>query len=139
MDIRQCARCSKLYHNRGNPQCPECVHEMDEIFQKVRNFLDVNPKVSIDDICEECGAEEEDILRWLREGRLILSQGGSMLLNCQLCRAPIKSGRYCETCSAKVIDQLESSAQQLTNSSKKSEKTHDDRKIHLRIDEARRR
>ena len=120
MDIRQCIRCSKLFQFRGNVKCPACVHELDEIFLSVRNYLDDNPQASIEDVCEFCGADEEDVLRWLREGRLILTFECQPLLTCQLCQESIKTGRYCEACSAKVIGQLENTSRHLGSHAGKS-------------------
>jgi predicted amidophosphoribosyltransferase len=111
MNIKQCARCDKLFEYRGNPNCPNCVQELDDIFVKVRNFLYDHPRADADAIHEACGADEEDVLRWLREGRLILSPDSAAALLCQICGEPIRSGRFCESCNAKVINQLENTAQ----------------------------
>lgn len=111
MDIRQCARCSKLFDFRGNRFCPTCVRELDDIFLKVRQYIYDNPKTNMDDLCDTCGAEEDDVLQWLREGRLILGHADASLLTCESCRKPIHSGRYCEDCANNVIGQLEDTAQ----------------------------
>ena len=113
MHVRQCARCAKLFQFRGSLNCPGCVQELDETFTKVRNFLEDNPRANIEDVCQASGAEEDDVLRWLREGRLILTRESTPLLTCQLCLAPIQSGRYCDSCSYKVIGQLEDTADHL--------------------------
>ncbi|MDR3207455.1 MAG: hypothetical protein LBT60_03895 [Oscillospiraceae bacterium] len=124
MNIKQCARCDKLFEYRGNLNCPSCVQELDDIIDKVRNFLYDNPRADTEIICEECGAEEIDILRWLREGRLILTQDNVAMLKCQVCGEPVKSGRFCESCNAKVINQLESTAQHLSGQTKSRQPQH---------------
>jgi len=133
MDIRQCARCSKLFHYMGNRNCPECVRALDDIFLEVRNYLDDHPGANMDDVCVACEADEDDVLRWLREGRLILSSESASLLKCQVCGTPIKSGRYCDTCAAKVIGQLESTAQQL-GGGRKGKGHEESGRSHVRIE-----
>ncbi len=113
MDIKQCARCSKLYDFRGNRNCPLCVRELDEVFLKVRNYIYSNPKAGVEEVCDACEADEDDVYQWLREGRLILSADSAALLTCQACRTPIQSGRYCEACAHAVRGQLEGTAQLL--------------------------
>jgi len=110
MDIRQCTRCSKLFQYRGNGHCPACVQELDEVFLNVRNYLDDNPRAGVEDVCAACEADEDDVLRWLREGRLLLTKVIHPLLICQLCQTHIRAGRYCEICAAKVVGQLENTA-----------------------------
>ena len=135
MEIRQCERCSKLFHYRGNRNCPDCVRELDDIFLKVRNFLDDNPKASVEDVCEAIDADEEDVLGWLREGRLILSRDNNPLLTCQLCRAPIQSGRYCEVCAIKVVGQLERTSQYFEEDKTAKNNRNDDKhkRVHLHL------
>ena len=128
MDIRQCSRCSKLFSYMGNRQCPACVQMVDKQFVDVRNYLDDHPGASIEDICEECDIEESALLGWLREGRLVLSRGSASHLACQRCGAAIKTGRYCEGCKLKVIDQLEDTAQVIGRRDAESKN-----RVHIRL------
>ena len=133
MDIRQCMRCSKLFQYRGSPNCPDCVRALDDTFLEVRHYLEDHPHATIDDVCEACQADENDVLRWLREGRLILSHDSSPLLACQSCRKPIQSGRYCETCAVNVIGQLEATARHLGGERPNRDRSNDHTRSHVRI------
>ena len=113
MDIRQCRRCRKIFNYISNPNCPNCVRELDEIFYNVRNYLYEHPKSDVAEICEQTDAEEDEVITWLREGRLILTHPENGLLRCETCDKPIASGRYCEACSNEVKKQLESTARKL--------------------------
>ncbi len=114
MDVRQCRSCRKLFQYIGSPICPSCVDEEERLFKAVRNFIYENPSSSIDEIREETGADSALISRWLREGRLILSAENAALLKCEACGQPIRSGRYCEACTASMKGQLQSAAKTIS-------------------------
>lgn len=116
MDIRQCKRCNKIYNYYGNPKCPECLHELDDIFVKVRDLLYKNPNTGIDELCDETGAEPGDVAGWLREGRLILGGDSAKLLTCQACGTPIHAGRYCDRCSGNLAKKIGDSVSTLAPS-----------------------
>jgi hypothetical protein len=73
-------------------------------------------------LCEASGAEEEDVLGWLREGRLILGGDTAAMLVCENCRKPIKTGRYCDVCAALVRSQLAETAETLGERARPEEK-----------------
>ena len=65
-------------------------------------------QVSIQDVSENCDVEPSQIQQWLREERLELTEGSSILLNCEKCGAPIRSGRFCEKCKYDMAMDLQS-------------------------------
>ncbi|MDL2273051.1 hypothetical protein LJC34_00640 [Oscillospiraceae bacterium OttesenSCG-928-G22] len=109
-DVKQCRRCNKLYMYRGTPYCPDCVQKLDELFVTVREYLFDNPNASIESVSEATGATALEIENWLREGRLIVSSG-TTLIQCENCGKPISTGRYCDNCAKNVRDALQSGAQ----------------------------
>jgi len=114
MNVRQCRRCDKLFQYQGNPNCPNCVRALDDIFVKVRDILYSTPHIEIEELCEQTGATRENIVAWLREGRLLADPKGPKLLNCESCGQPIHTGRFCGTCAQTVSNQLRDSAQMLS-------------------------
>ena len=138
MDIRQCERCNTLFQFMGNFKCPACVNELDKIFINVRNYLDEHPSASIEDVCDICEVDEEEVLGWLREGRLLLSSDSIARLTCQGCHMPIQSGRYCEDCASQVVDQLEETAQHFSSGAVAGGRasgrlSQQEKRIHVRI------
>lgn len=113
MDVRQCRNCRKLFQYRSSPLCPECVEALDRLFQDVRNYIYDNPRATIEQICEETGADSKLISGWLREGRLILSTENAALLKCESCGTAIRSGRFCEECAGQVKSRLEAAAREI--------------------------
>jgi ribosomal protein L32 len=110
VDIKQCRRCRKIFQYRGNPTCPDCIRELDTLFDAVKNFLYDNPRSSIAEICQATDVPESDLMTWMREGRLIMSKEAPPALRCEVCGKPIHSGRWCPACHANVVKGVEDAA-----------------------------
>ena len=97
MEVVNCPRCGKMFTKMRDPLCKECMKEEEDLFQKVREYLDENPNTSLPEVAEATGVSTKKIMRYVREGRLEASQyvGG---VTCERCGKPIKLGRYCEKC-----------------------------------------
>ena len=113
MDARQCKRCKKLFQYAGSPLCRNCVREMDQKFNEVRDFIYDNPGASIEEVCEVTGVETTDIQRWLADGRLMLAKGSPINLTCEKCGVPILTGKQCEQCLGKLRSSLQDAANTL--------------------------
>lgn len=113
MDIKTCRTCGKIFQFRGNYQCQECVRAADEKFVTVRNYMFDNPSANMQEICDTCDVDEEVVLRWIREGRLIVHEDGAPLLKCMSCGRAIHAGRYCLDCSRNVESQINSAARDI--------------------------
>ena len=85
-----------------------------------------NPGVGIQDVSETCDVEPSQIQQWLREERLELTEGSSILLNCEKCGAPIRSGRFCEKCKYDMSMDLQSVLPKKQTAPKQSPRTSRD-------------
>lgn len=109
MNIRNCRMCGHIFNYVAGPfLCPHCREKMEAKFQEVKEYIRNNPGVSIQDVSENCDVEPSQIQQWLREERLELTEGSSILLNCEKCGAPIRSGRFCEKCKYDMAMDLQS-------------------------------
>lgn len=97
-DIRNCPRCGKVFARVSRNLCPQCVREEDEMTEKVKQYLREHKGASLSEVVEATGAEESLVLRLIREGRIIVSDG-EPALNCQRCGRPISEGRFCSACA----------------------------------------
>jgi len=117
-DVRNCKKCGKIYsHLGGPPLCPACRKEEEDDFKRVKEYLYENPGASITQVSTELNISIEKIKRFLREGRLeITNEDGNLLLECEKCGKSIKSGRYCEACEREMTARLKTVASQLESS-----------------------
>ena len=110
MDVRNCKKCGKVFAYNGHNLCPQCKKNEEEEFKIVKEYIYENPGADIQLVSQETGVEVKKILRYLREGKLEIREGnGNLILDCERCGTSIKTGRFCERCTAEVHRELKSS------------------------------
>ncbi len=107
MNIRNCRTCGSIFNYVSGPiLCQVCREELEEKFQKAKEYIRENPGATIPQVSKACDVEPGQIRQWLREERLEITESSSIYLNCEGCGANIRSGRYCDKCKAKVTNDL---------------------------------
>ncbi len=108
MDIRNCKNCGKMFNYIGNPICPSCEKVLEDKFQEVKQYVRKHPEASITVVAEENDVSVNQIKRWVRQERLEFSDGSLVGLACENCGTMIKTGRFCEECKQKLINNVSS-------------------------------
>ena len=109
MDVRNCRVCGRLYNYIGGAyrnMCPSCVSSLEDKFQDVKVYINDNPMASISQISKDCDVSIKQIEQWIREERLYFSDDSPIGIECEVCGATIKSGKYCENCKSTMANQL---------------------------------
>lgn len=105
MDVRNCKGCSRLFNYiGGQPLCPECIKALDVKFDEVRDYVYDHPRAGMQQVAEENDVSVAQIKRWIREERLAFSDDAQVGLECEGCGKMIRTGRFCEVCKAKYIN-----------------------------------
>ncbi|MBA1334014.1 MAG: flagellar protein [Firmicutes bacterium] len=106
-NLRNCRRCGKLYVYTGRPICGSCIEEDEQLYKIVREYIEKHPRSTTFEVAEALDISVDKILQFLREGKLELSGDNiNMLLECERCGKPIRTGRFCPECSADIEKEL---------------------------------
>ena len=117
MNIKTCRKCGRMFNYiTGMHICPACRELMEAKFQEVKEYIRDNKGAGIREVAEACDVEVSQINQWLREDRLELSADSAILINCESCGAPIRSGKYCDACRVKMTNGLNSMARDIRQS-----------------------
>ncbi|MCR5670043.1 MAG: flagellar protein [Butyrivibrio sp.] len=109
MNLRNCARCGKMFNYIGGQTiCEPCKKAVEEDFQKVKQYITENPGASLKQISEDNEVPTKQIQQWIREERLMFSKDSPIQLLCENCGDPIQTGRFCAKCKAKMANTLNS-------------------------------
>ena len=100
----KCGKASPEYKGVGEYRCSECGYLMYDDFGKVRNYLEAHRGATQSEVSRETGVAMETIRQFLKDERIEITAGSGVMMQCEICRAPIRSGRYCNEC-AKVVQQ----------------------------------
>ncbi len=108
MDLRNCAKCNRIFAYVGNDLCSRCAKNHEDDFKKVKDYLYDNPGATITEVSKETGVEKKQILRYLRESRIEIREEDNLLLDCERCGKSIRIGRFCEQCIAEMQKEFNS-------------------------------
>ncbi|SHI38513.1 TIGR03826 family flagellar region protein [Lutispora thermophila] len=106
-ELRNCIRCGRVFAYTYSPICSKCLEQDEEDFRIVKDYLYDNPGSNVFEVSEATGVSVEKIMRFLREERLeISSENSNLVLECEYCGKPIRTGRYCEECKNKLANEM---------------------------------
>lgn len=109
MDVRNCRFCGRLFNYlSGTPICESCKAEVEKKFQEVKDYLREYPNSTMQAISEANDVSTKQITQWIRDERLIFSDDSPIGIDCEVCGATIKTGRFCEACKEKMKNDLNS-------------------------------
>lgn len=109
MDVRTCRSCKRIFNYLSGPNiCPSCKESLEAKFQEVKAYIEEHRGAGMQEVSEECDVETAQIRQWLREERLELTEGSAILLSCESCGAPIRSGKYCDKCRSALTNSFQS-------------------------------
>ena len=107
MNIRNCVRCGKMFDYATGPAiCDACKKAIEDSFQKVKAYIQENPRASLKQISEDNEVTTKQIQQWIREERLEFSKESPLQLLCEKCGAKITTGRFCAKCKNTMADKL---------------------------------
>ena len=84
------------------------MKKLEEKYNEVRQYISENRGVSIMQVSREMDVSVEQIKAWIREDRLQLDEAGDPEFCCLQCGVPIRSGKYCDHCKSRVLNNLNS-------------------------------
>lgn len=111
MDVRTCRSCKRIFNYLSGPNiCPSCREQLEAKFQEVKSYIEEHRGASMQEVSEECEVDLAQIRQWLREERLELTEGSAIVLSCESCGGPIRSGRFCDKCRNALANNFQSMA-----------------------------
>ena len=109
MNIKNCKSCGKMFNYITGPVvCPNCRQSLEAKFQEVKQYIREHKGVGIAEVSEACSVDAAQIRQWLRDDRLEVTEDSALMLNCEGCGAPIRSGKYCDRCKANMANTFNS-------------------------------
>lgn len=107
MEVRNCKNCGRLFNYLGGPNiCPACRDAIEQKFQDVKEYIRENPQANIQEISDANEVSTSQIKQWIREERLQFADNSPIGIECEICGATIKTGKYCEACKNNTANAL---------------------------------
>jgi predicted amidophosphoribosyltransferase len=109
MPIANCEKCGAVFLKTLKSICPKCIKQEESDFQQAVVWLRENPGETMNSLSKATGIEMRDILRWVREQRLMFSRNAGAPV-CRKCGMVIDAGELCETCKSSLSREITGSA-----------------------------
>ncbi|WP_425448020.1 TIGR03826 family flagellar region protein [Dethiothermospora halolimnae] len=128
MELKNCKKCGRIYAYDGYDSCSRCRQSDEEEFRRVKEYIYEHPGATIHEVSEETEVSKNKILKFLRAGRLeIKGDDANLILDCERCGKSIKTGRFCNQCTAEMQREFKSAVAPKKSPENERKKREDDR------------
>lgn len=111
MNVANCPRCGKIFVKGFAENCPNCVKDLEQQYDKCLKYLRSNKGVNINDLSEATGVTVKQITKFIRDGRISIVNAPNMAYPCEVCGTLIREGTICESCRMKLVKDVRNNAE----------------------------
>lgn len=109
-EIANCPSCGELFvKTKFRDVCHKCWKKEEEAFETVYKFMRnrKNRAATIDQVEKGTGVDRELIMKFIKTGRLRLTQFPNLGYPCDRCGTIIQKGKLCDSCMKELRKDLE--------------------------------
>ncbi|UII55624.1 hypothetical protein LS684_18670 [Cytobacillus spongiae] len=110
-ELSNCPKCGDIFVlTKFRDICQKCWKEEEQAFELVYNFIRKreNRTATMTQVEEATGVDEALIIKFIKKGRLKLTQFPNLGYPCEKCGKLIQKGKICDPCSELLRKQLQS-------------------------------
>jgi len=126
-ELANCPKCNGLFvQTQLRTVCDKCFKEEENAYETVYQFLRKreNRKAELDVVVEATGVSKELILKFIRQGRIMLSNFPNLGYPCEKCGKTIREERLCNDCKNDIHKQLNQIEQEKMISERNNQSNH---------------
>ncbi|KON86283.1 membrane protein [Sporosarcina globispora] len=109
-ELSNCPKCDAIFvKNQFRDVCQDCWKEEEKAYETVYQFIRKreNRTAMMMEVVEATGVEEELIIKFIKSGRLKLTQFPNLGYPCEKCGASIREGKLCGSCAGGLRKDLQ--------------------------------
>ncbi|RSD25206.1 TIGR03826 family flagellar region protein [Mesobacillus subterraneus] len=109
MELTNCPDCGEIFvKNKFRDICEKCWKAEQVAYDTVSKYMRKreNRAATMLQVVEATGVEEELILKFIKTGKLQITQFPNLGYPCDKCGTIIREGRICGTCAGKIKKEL---------------------------------
>ncbi|MFC0272218.1 TIGR03826 family flagellar region protein [Metabacillus herbersteinensis] len=108
-ELSNCPNCNAIFvKTQFRSVCEACYKKEENSYEAVYKFLRKreNRTAQLHEVIETTGVEEELILKFIRNGRIQISNFPNLSYPCGKCGASIREGKLCDNCETDIKSQI---------------------------------
>ncbi|MFD0590655.1 TIGR03826 family flagellar region protein [Paenibacillus sp. GCM10027627] len=117
MNLDNCPRCGKLFAKNFRDVCPVCIRDIDKEYQLCADYLREHKGAIISELTDQTGVTIKQITKFIREGRISMTNAPNMSYPCESCGTLIRESHLCENCRTRFVKDARKMAQYETKKS----------------------
>lgn len=126
-ELKNCPTCNGIFvKNQFRDVCEACWKEEEKAYETVYQYMRKreNRAATMTQVIEATGIEEDLLLKFIRNGRIKITQFPNLGYPCDKCGAIIREGKLCARCLGELKKDLQEHTQveELRKNFQKSEK-----------------
>ena len=102
MNLKNCPACGKMYVQNSFGICESCKAKEEDGFNAIRDYIENNSNCTLGELSMATGVSIRKIMGYIREGRLLASDGMAGEITCKACGVPVIKGNFCDDCAVKL-------------------------------------
>ncbi|HBW46938.1 TPA: hypothetical protein DEF17_03260 [bacterium] len=102
MSLSRCPRCGELFARERYEVCAKCRNEENERLDLIKRYIDSHSDASVEEMSKISGLEPDEILHYVRKGRLLAEEFTALEITCEECGQKIVTGRFCKQCRERL-------------------------------------
>jgi len=125
LKVTTCKRCKKIIDNHSlHGYCIECTKMVEQIFDKIRNYLYEFPGATAFEIEQRLNIPVNVVNNFVKDGRLIEVPNEFLNVECQRCGTLLLSShhKYCPSCEYQMLKDLQKAKSDIAQTPKVQEK-----------------
>jgi len=103
LNVTNCPKCGRLMQKGIRSVCPICYKEIEDQYEKCLKYLRENRKCTLGELSEATGVSTAQITKFIREGRISISELVNMSYECEVCGSSIRDSKLCESCRNRLV------------------------------------
>ena len=104
--VANCPGCGKVFQKNLRNLCLDCVKLLQSEFDACDRYLRSNRKSTTQQLSRATGVIEKQIIIWIKDRRLPISDYPNLTYPCNSCSEPIRQHEMCYSCRSRLTKEI---------------------------------
>jgi hypothetical protein len=104
--VANCPGCGKVFQKNLRNLCMDCVKSLQDEFDTCERYMRNNRKASTEQLSAASGVPVKQIIVWIKERRLPVTDFSNLTYPCNSCGEPLRQQEMCYPCRTRLTKDI---------------------------------